>query len=47
MPKTTVEIIGNFKNDTENNLFLELKNFYYFFIKNTDFILVFSLILKL
>ena len=33
MPKTTVEIIGKFEEDIENNTFLELENFYSLFTK--------------
>ena len=33
MPGTTVETIEKFKNDVENNLFLELENFYSLFTK--------------
>ena len=31
MPGTTIEIIEKFEDDIENNLFLELENFYYLF----------------
>ena len=33
MPRTTVEIIEKFEDDLENNLFLELENFYSLFTK--------------
>ena len=33
MPSTTIEITEKFKNDIQDKLFLELENFYFFFIK--------------
>ena len=33
MPRTAIEIMENFENDVENNLFLKLENFYSLFTK--------------
>ena len=33
MPRTTIEVIGKFEEDIENNIFLELENFYSLFTK--------------